>query len=204
MNIDEVLQFEEEQIFDRKSINIEPKALAIHIVAFANADGGTIAIGISDKTRRVEGVDYDTSKLNELLRVPFDFCVPTVKVEIETIPCVDSKERENHVALMHIEPSVEVHANQADEVFMRVGDKSKKLTFEERTQLMYDKGERFFEDKPVPEADIEDIDMEFVKVYIQKLGYSKSPIEYLKENKGFVKEKKGNIQVSSEIGRAHV
>lgn len=98
---------------------------------------------------------------------------------------------------MHIEPSVEVHANQADEVFMRVGDKSKKLTLEERTQLMYDKGERFFEDKPVPEADIEDIDMEFVKVYIQKIGYSKSPIEYLKENKGFVKEKKGNIQVSS-------
>lgn len=197
MNIDEVLQFEEEQIFDRKSISIEPKALAIHIVAFANADGGTIAIGISDKTRRVEGVDFETSKLNELLRVPFDFCVPTVKVEIETIPCVDSKGRENHITLMHIEPSVEVHANQADEVFMRVGDKSKKLTFEERTQLMYDKGERFFEDKPVPEADIEDIDMEFVEAYIQKIGYSKSPLEYLKENKGFVKEKKGNIQVSS-------
>lgn len=80
---------------------------------------------------------------------------------------------------------------------MRVGDKSKKLTFEERTQLMYDKGERFFEDKPVPEADIEDIDMEFVKAYTQKIEYSKSPLEYLKENKGFVKEKKGNIQVSS-------
>lgn len=197
MNIDEVLQFEEKQIFDRKSIYIEPKALAIHIVAFANADGGTIAIGISDKTRRIEGVDFETSKLNELLRVPFDFCVPTVKVEIENISCIDSEGRENHITLMQIEPSVEVHANQADEVFMRVGDKSKKLTFEERTQLMYDKGERFFEDKPVPEADIEDIDMEFVKAYIQKIGYSKSPLEYLKENKGFVKEKKGNIQVSS-------
>lgn len=68
MNIEEVLQFEEEQIFDRKSISIEPKALAIHIVAFANADGGTIAIGISDKNRRIEGVDFETSKLNELLK----------------------------------------------------------------------------------------------------------------------------------------
>ncbi|MGC6178322.1 RNA-binding domain-containing protein [Lacrimispora sp. 38-1] len=36
---------------------MESKTLAIHIVAFANADGDTIAIGISDKTRRVEGVD---------------------------------------------------------------------------------------------------------------------------------------------------
>lgn len=197
MTIEEVLAFEEMQIFDRKSVNIEPKALAIPIIAFANADGGTVAIGISDKTRRIEGIDYDIQKLNELLRVPFDFCIPTVKIEIEKMPCVDYKGRENHVLLMQVEPSMQVHANQADEVFMRVGDKSKKLTFEERLQLMYDKGERFFEDKPVPEADIEDIDLVFVKGYIDRIGYSKTPIEYLKENKGFVKEKNGKVQISS-------
>lgn len=51
------------QIFDRKSVNIDPKTLAIAIVAFANADGGTVAIGISDKTRRIEGIDYEIQKL---------------------------------------------------------------------------------------------------------------------------------------------
>ncbi len=197
MTIEEVLAFEEMQVFERKSVNIDPKALAIPIIAFANADGGTVAIGISDITRRIEGVDYDNQKLNELLRVPYDFCAPTVKVEIEKVECIDFKGRENHVLLIHVEPSMEVHANQADEVFMRVGDKSKKLTFEERMQLMYDKGERFFEDKPVPEADIEDIDLDFVKNYIDQIGYSKTPMEYLKENKGFVKEKNGVTQISS-------
>ena len=197
MTIEEVLAVEEMQVFDRKSVNIDPKALAIPIIAFANADGGTVAIGISDKTRRIEGVDYDIQKLNELLRVPFDFCIPTVKVEIEKVQCIDFKGKENHVLLMHIEPSMEVHANQADEVFMRVGDKSKKLTFEERTQLMYDKGERFFEDKPVPEADIEDIDVPFVEKYIAQIDYSKTAMEYLKENKGFIKEKNGKVQISS-------
>lgn len=54
MTIDEVLAFDDIQIFDRKSVNIEPKALAIPIIAFANADGVTVAIGISDKTRRIE------------------------------------------------------------------------------------------------------------------------------------------------------
>ena len=162
MTIEEVLSAEETQIFDRKSIYIDPKALAIPIIAFANADGGTVAIGISDKTRRVEGIDDETGKVNELLRVPFDFCVPTVKAEVEKVPCTDFKGRANHVLLMHVEPSMEVHANQADEVFMRVGDKSKKLSFDERMQLMYDKGERFFEDKPVPDADIDDIDMTVV------------------------------------------
>lgn len=197
MTIDEVLKIEEMQIFDRKSINIEPKALAIAIIAFANADGGTVAIGISDKTRRIEGIDYEMQKVNEILRVPFDFCVPTVKVEIEKVQCIDDKGRDNHVLLMHIEPSMEVHANQADEVFMRVGDKSKKLSFDERMQLMYDKGERFFEDKPVPDAEIEDIDLEFVEKYINKIGYSKTPMEYLRENKGFVKEKNGRVQIST-------
>ncbi|MDD5966333.1 MAG: ATP-binding protein [Blautia sp.] len=197
MTIKEILANEEMQIFDRKSINIEPRALAIPIVAFANADGGTVAIGISDKTRRIEGIDYEIQKLNELLRVPFDFCVPTVKAEIEKVPCIDFKGRNNHVLLMHIEPSMEVHANQADEVFMRVGDKSKKLTFDERTQLMYDKGERFFEDKPVSDANLDDIDMEFVEKYVDKIGYSKSAMEYLKENKGFVKEKNNQIQIST-------
>ena len=95
MTIEEILSKEENQTFDRKSINISPKDLAIPIVAFANADGGDIAIGITDKNRRIEGIDFETKKLNELLRVPFDFCNPTIKVGIEKVPCVDEKGRKN-------------------------------------------------------------------------------------------------------------
>ena len=40
---------------------------------------------------------------------------------------------------MHVDASPQVHANQADDVFLRVGDKSKLQTFEERLQLNYDK-----------------------------------------------------------------
>ena len=29
----------------------------VKIVAMANADGGVLAIGVSDKTRRIEGID---------------------------------------------------------------------------------------------------------------------------------------------------
>lgn len=95
MTIEEILSKEENQTFDRKSINISPKDLAIPIVAMANADGGDIAIGITDKNRRIEGIDFETKKLNELLRVPFDFCNPTIKVGIEKVPCVDEKGRKN-------------------------------------------------------------------------------------------------------------
>lgn len=91
MTIEEVLAKEESQTFDRKSIQINPKALAVSIVAFANADGGVIAIGISDQTRRIEGTDQHTKELNELLRVPFDFCVPTVTVNIDQVVCTDNQ-----------------------------------------------------------------------------------------------------------------
>lgn len=83
MTIKEVLTFEEMQIFDRKSVKIEPKALAIPLIAFANADGGTIAIGISDSERRIEGTDYEIKKVNELLTVPYEFCEPSIPVRIE-------------------------------------------------------------------------------------------------------------------------
>jgi len=69
--VDELTTIPENQIFDRKSIRIEPKALAIQVVAFANADGGTIAIGISDDGH-VEGVNRYEQKVNEILRVPLN------------------------------------------------------------------------------------------------------------------------------------
>ena len=56
MTIQEIATRKEDQTFDCKSIQIDPKALAVPIVAMANADGGVIAIGVSDKTRKIEGV----------------------------------------------------------------------------------------------------------------------------------------------------
>ena len=195
--IEEIRQMPEGQTFDCKSILIEPKALANTIVAMANADGGMIAVGISDKTRRIEGIDQDKAHLNEILRTPFDFCVPTISVTTEFMPCQDSEGNDNHILIIHVPASPRLHANQADEVFWRVGDKSRKLTFEERLQLMYDKGERYYEDSPAYDATIEDIDMDAVKAYMKRIGYGKSPMEYLQENKGFLTYKGDVPQVST-------
>ena len=197
MDLQEIKTRKEDQTFDCKSIQIDPKALAIPIVAFANADGGTIAVGVSDKNRKIEGVDQHTEKLNELLRVPLDFCNPTVSITSDLLPCTDKDGNENHILLMYIPASSELHANQADEAFMRVGDKSRKLSFEERIQLMYDKGERYYEDTAVYGATADDIDMAAVKRYTELIGYTKSAMQYLHENNGFLTTNaKGEEQVS--------
>ena len=197
MTIEEIITRNEDQTFDFKSILITPKALAISIVAFANADGGDIAIGISDKTRDIEGVNQDPQKLNELLRTPLDFCIPSIPVKHTYIPCIDKDGNENKILLIHVPASSSLHTNQADEAFMRVGDKSRKLSFDERVQLMYDKGERYYEDTAVYGATINDIDMNAVANYVNMLGYSKSPIEYLRENNHFVTTNDKGIEVIS-------
>ena len=196
MTIDEVLAMNEKQIFDRKSIQIKPVDLSDTICAFANADGGTIAIGISDKHRRIEGVDYHEEQLNEILRTPIDYCNPSVPVSTEMVECVNYQGKPDHVLLMHIEASPMLHANQADEAFLRVGDKSKKLDFNDRMTLMYAKGVRYYEDEPVADATIADIDLDFVRNYCNRIGYTKSPEEYVRENKKFVTTKDGKDQVS--------
>ena len=113
----------------------------------------------------MRGIDQHTEKLNELLRVPFDFCNPSVPVTCSFLPCTDKDGNENRILLMEIPASSSLHTNQADEAFMRVGDKSRKLTFDERVQLMYDKGERYYEDTAVYDATIDDIDMDAVADY---------------------------------------
>ena len=196
MRIEEILSMEESQTFDRKSIKIAPRDLSNHVCAFANADGGIIVIGISDKTRRIEGVDHHEHEVNELLRVPMDFCMPTVPFAHEFVECIDSDGKPNHVLVFRIEASPLVHENQSHDAYIRVGDKSKVLSYEDRMTLSFDKGLRSFEDILVPESSYDDIDESYLKEYLKIIGYSKSPREYLLQNKNFAKMKDGEVRLS--------
>lgn len=196
MTIEDMCFTTEKQEFDRKSARIDAAAIAIAIIAFANADGGLLAVGIEDDGR-ITGIDNYLSNINEILRAPFDFCVPTIRIETQTMECIDDKEQKNHILLIYIPQSSELHANHRDEVFLRVGDKSKKLTFDERMQLMYAKGARYFEDEPVYRTSMDDIDMNEVAAYCKKIGYGKSPEEYIRQNKSFVVTTGGRRELSS-------
>ena len=113
------------------------------------------------------------------------------------VECFNYEGKPDHVLLMHIEASPLLHVNQADEAFLRVGDKSKRLSFQDRLTLMYSKGLRYYEDEPVYDATIDDLDLDFAGNYIKLIGYGKTAEEYLRENKNFVTVKDGKEQVSA-------
>jgi len=169
--IEDILREKEGQLFDRKSARIEPRDLANHIIAFANADGGFIVIGIEDDGK-IAGFNEYPTKLNAFLQTPWDLCVPAVMTEHKFIECTNQHGKADKVLLLEILQSGKLHANTKDESYLRLGDKSHKLTFEERTQLMYDRGEASWESAPVPEFDLGELDMEVLERYRNMIGTS--------------------------------
>ena len=76
-----------------------------------------------------------------------------------------------------------------------MGDKSQKLSFDDRLRLRYSKRSRYYEDEPVADSSIEDIDMDFVASYCRKIGYAKSPEEYIRQNKSYIVTKSGRLEM---------
>lgn len=49
----------------------------------------------------------------------------------------------------------------------------------------------------VPNATIDDIDLDFVAAYTKKIGYGRSPLDYLRGNKDFIITRNGTEQIIS-------
>lgn len=164
-----LLETAEDQWFDRKSARIAPRDLAKTIVAMANAEGGVIVIGAHDGL--IENVDGNTRAINGWRQSSFDFVVPPVRIQLDELPIADDVGGAAAVALVHVQPGEVVHATQRDEVYLRVGDEDRRLGFDQRQQLMYDKGQSSFETTPVADAALGDLDGELVDGYAEALGH---------------------------------
>src|SRR5215470_6883085 len=98
----------ESQWFDRKSIRIRPAQLAQTEVALANAEGGTIVIGIHDGS--VEGTDGQPQRRNELMQAAIDQTEPPVRARSTLIECRNRRGDVDHLLVVDIQPSETVHA----------------------------------------------------------------------------------------------
>ncbi len=75
---------DEDFYYDRKSINIKPKDLDRTIIAFANADGGTIAIGVEDN-KTITGIDGHIKQVNDFRYVPINLCHPSITAVLKKL-----------------------------------------------------------------------------------------------------------------------
>ena len=156
-----LISLPEDQWYDRKSGRIQAKDLATPLVAFANAEGGYLVIGIHDGV--VDGVT--PTRANEIRQAALDHTEPPVKMTVSQIEAPTGEQ----VLVLRVEPDDSVHVTTRGECYLRVGDESRRLTFAQQRELEYDLGTAFFDIRPV-DATIDDLSGPACASYQELLG----------------------------------
>lgn len=179
----------ENKYFDRKSAKIRVADIAPLISAFANADGGTVVIGISDKQRSLEGINsVGEDKINTFINAPRDYCKPMPRYEYEFIDIVNDKGEPDKLLLLHIEESVDqiIRVNN-DTTWLRIGDRTRELRGDDLRNLEYAKSNRHYEDEPNYDAEIDDLSEELLAKYLECVGAKGLPFQQVLKARGFIK-----------------
>ena len=179
----------EDHWFDRKSAHVSPEGLANLMVGFANADGGTILVGV-EKDGRIVGVDGNPDHLNRLRQSAINLTSPPVRHATRLIPCIREDGTEVRVLAVEVHPGSLVHRNNRDEVFLRVGDQNRKLDFEATQESLYDKGQTVFDGAIIPETAMTDLDEDRIQAFKLQLGSSMNAEHALKA-RGLIVERDG-------------
>jgi len=119
----------------------------------------------------VASVDAAGSRVGEWQQAALDFTVPAVPCRPRLIECVNDSGQADHLLVIEVETSEKVHANRRDEVFLRVGDENRRLTFAQRQELLYDKGQATYESTVVPGAKRDDLDEGLLRSYADAVNH---------------------------------
>lgn len=163
---EQYMRFEKEnQKFDRKSAKKDIKEIANHIAGFANADGGTLVIGITDDGK-LEGFENYGNKDNDILKSSIQYLKTIPEIKTEKLNIINMNGHEDFILLLHIEISHNcLIRNVKDEVYLRRGDSTIKLTDEQIQILKVDRPEISYENQVVLESTIDDIDVDMAEMY---------------------------------------
>lgn len=164
-----LLDVPEDQWFDRKSARTTGSALADVEIGMANAEGGTVVLGLWDG--EVEGVAADRSRINEWQQAALDHTTPAVPAKTRLVTCTNSRGQPDELLVVEVETSELLHQNRRDEVYLRVGDENRKLSFQQRQELLYDKGQASFEATTVRDATLSELDQDLLEDYAQVLSH---------------------------------
>lgn len=180
-DIENLASQKENHYFDRKSARIKVADAAQHIVAFANASGGELVIGIEDDGT-VSGFCQQSSRpIEDFEQMAITMCNPSPVVNATRINVINHHGQEDSVLVLDVKPMENrvVHRRTDDAVFLRQGDKSPKLDAEQIRALEYDKGQLYYESELEPRSSLSDVDHQVVQRYKESLGTNLSDEQVL-------------------------
>lgn len=156
------------------------QSIAQEMVAFSNAKGGTILIGVDDKTWDIVGLsDDDIRRLaNLLVNAANEHIKPPLFIETETAILEEKK-----IVVVSIPEGTDKPYKDKDGIiFLKNGANKRKVTSNDEILRLLSKGKNLFPDElPVTQASIEDIDKEKFDDYFLrefKLEYNQLGLSY--------------------------
>lgn len=153
------------------------------IVAFANATGGRIFLGVSDNSEAI-GVDTN-NKLKSEIQSTARNCDPPIKIEIENF---------ENILIINIEEGEDKPYKCKEGFYMRIGANSQKMNRDEILNIVVGEGKVRFDELVNKDFDFKkDFDEDKLDDYLNKAGLSKSiPNENLLRELEVIKDKNMN------------
>ena len=152
-------EFEEVRFGDQGVMSPNTEELAGELVAFANAEGGVVFLGVDDSgaargipPERLDSVEH------WLLDVATHNCNPPIRPVVRKALLPDDEEGDDRILLAEVPRGLYVHRTSGGRYYTRVGSTKRDLTPPELARLFQQRGREYvFDEQPVLAAAVEDL-----------------------------------------------
>ena len=154
---DGLAEFKALRLGDRGVLSPNTEDLAGELVAFANADGGTIFLGVDD-SGAVAGIPPARLEAVErwIANIASHNCEPPIRPILRKVLLPAATGEERHVLLAEVPRGLYVHRTSGGRYYLRVGSTKRDLTPPELARLFQQRGREYvFDEQPVLAATVD-------------------------------------------------
>lgn len=198
-----LLTASESLTLDFKRISNKQSRMYEAVCAFANTEGGFLAIGIGDAKAmkpgdkpqsRLFGIEENPEGFDDFRRELLNrFTPPITKLHWKRLPCTLHNGQPGHIVLLQIEKSDQVHSIVNNGTWIRMDASNREMTALEITDLTYQRGIKSAETLPVPVA-LEVLDTHVWHKYCMTRGLSDTTLAVRLPRLGLAATFNGEIQ----------
>ncbi len=164
---DSQTEFKEVVLGKRGVISPDTESIAGEMIAFANAEGGTILLGVNDEGEAV-GLHHDRLRDIEdwIINIATNNCNPPIRPHLQRQLLRDNNDKEVVIIVVEIRRGLFVHATKSGRHYERVGSSKQIVTGQLLARLFQDRGRNFvFDEQPIHDASIDDLDQDKLREY---------------------------------------
>ena len=152
-------EFKEVRFGDRGVLSPNTQELAGELVAFANAEGGGVFLGVDD-SGAVCGIPLEQVDMVEqwLLNIATHNCDPPIRLVIRKALLPSAAGDDELVLLAEVPRGLYVHRTSGGRYYTRIGSTKQDLTPPELARLFQQRGREYvFDEQPILAATVEDL-----------------------------------------------